>query len=358
LAFTKFKRFPILSFGILWFFISLAPTSNLLVPISGLLYEHWLYLPMIGIFLILIWLGIIATEKYSLQKVLAGIFIIFFVFLSWRTIERNKDWKDPITFYNQTLKYAPNSYRVINNLGMAYADQNDHWQAEEMYKRAINLDLANPVAYHNLGNTYRKTGEIDSAIENFKTAISQATAGQCVSEHAQIVVQRIIDNLTTAQEIPDKSKEIEAIRKVCRMGKMRQVKLTKVDVFIEDKFGELFLFDIKTAKPNVGGFKEFKRTLLEWVAAVLADDPKKKVNTAIAIPYNPYEPKPYTRWTMRGMLDMEKELKVADDFWNFLGGKGAYQNLLDCFEEVGIELRIEIDAYFSKFKNRMKRKSD
>ncbi|PIP17791.1 MAG: hypothetical protein COX43_02380, partial [Parcubacteria group bacterium CG23_combo_of_CG06-09_8_20_14_all_35_9] len=172
LAFTKFKRFPILSFGILWFFISLAPTSNLLVPISGLLYEHWLYLPMIGIFLILIWLGIIATEKYSLQKVLAGIFIIFFVFLSWRTIERNKDWKDPITFYNQTLKYAPNSYRVINNLGMAYADQNDHWQAEEMYKRAINLDLANPVAYHNLGNTYHAIGKTDLAIENYKTAIS------------------------------------------------------------------------------------------------------------------------------------------------------------------------------------------
>jgi len=61
---------------------------------------------------------------------------------------------------------------------------------------------------------------------------------------------------------------------------------------------------------------------------------------------------------MRGMLDMEKELKVADDFWNFLGGKGAYQNLLDCFEQAGVELRVEIDAYFSKFKNRMKRKSD
>jgi len=210
----------------------------------------------------------------------------------------------------------------------------------------------------NFGTSIFEPVAVELAKNNFKTAISQATAGQCVSEHAQIVVQRIIDNLTTAQEIPDKSKEIEAIRKVCRMGKMRQVKLTKVDVFIEDKFGELFLFDIKTAKPNVGGFKEFKRTLLEWVAAVLADDPKKKVNTAIAIPYNPYEPKPYTRWTMRGMLDMEKELKVADDFWNFLGGKGAYQNLLDCFEEVGIELRIEIDAYFSKFKNRMKRKSD
>lgn len=50
LAFSQFKRFPIVSFGILWFFIGLAPTSNLLIPVSGLLYEHWLYLPLIGIF--------------------------------------------------------------------------------------------------------------------------------------------------------------------------------------------------------------------------------------------------------------------------------------------------------------------
>ena len=39
------------------------------------------------------------------------------------------------------------------------------------------------------------------------------------------------------------------------------------------------LFDIKTAKPNKGGFKEYKRTLLEWVACVLADHPKQMVKT-------------------------------------------------------------------------------
>ncbi len=172
LAFSQFKRFPVLSFGILWFFIGLAPTSNLVIPISGLLYEHWLYLPMVGIFLILVWLGEVLTKRYNLQKILIGILIAFLIFLSVLTIDRNRDWQDPITFYNQTLKYAPTSYRVINNLGMAYDDKDDYEQAEKTYQRAISLDPSNPVAYHNLGNTYRKTGEIDSAIENFKTAIS------------------------------------------------------------------------------------------------------------------------------------------------------------------------------------------
>lgn len=82
---------------------------------------------------------------------------------------------------------------------------------------------------------------------------------------------------------------------------------------------------------------------------ILANNPKADINTFIAIPYNPYEPEPCTRWTMRGMLDLDNELKVADEFWDFLGGKGTYKDLLDCFERVGIELREEIDNYFKRF---------
>lgn len=116
--------------------------------------------------------------------------------------------------------------------------------------------------------------------------------------------------------------------------------------------GEIFLFDIKTAKPNISNFKDFKRTLLERVAIVFSINPKAKINTLVAIPYNPYEPKPYERWTLKGMLDLENELRVAEEFWDFLGGKGVYQDLLDCFEKVGIELRPEIDQYFKKFSNK------
>jgi type II restriction enzyme len=50
------------------------------------------------------------------------------------------------------------------------------------------------------------------------------------------------------------------------------------------------------------------------------------------------------------MLDLDNELKVAEEFWDFLGGKGAYLELLNCFERAGIELRPEIDKYFLKFK--------
>jgi hypothetical protein len=47
---------------------------------------------------------------------------------------------------------------------------------------------------------------------------------------------------------------------------------------------------------------------------MLARNPDIDIHSCIAIPYNPYEPKPYERWTLKGMLDLEEELKVAEEF--------------------------------------------
>lgn len=201
----------------------------------------------------------------------------------------------------------------------------------------------------NFGTSVFEPVAVALAKLNFADAKAQIKAGEYISEEAFRVIQEIMTDLTAANGLPDKPTEIERIRAVCQTGKMVKVKPTKVDVFVEAMSGEIFLFDIKTAKPNAGGFKEFKRTLLEWIAAVLADTPSAKVNSLIAIPYNPYAPEPYNRWTMRGMLDLPQELKVAEEFWDFLGGEGAYEDLLNIFERVGIELRSEIDEYFSKF---------
>ena len=61
--------------------------------------------------------------------------------------------------------------------------------------------------------------------------------------------------LLQQQALRTKQKEIERIRKVCQTGDMIKVKPTKVDLMFESKDGAYFLFDIKTAKPNAGGFK-------------------------------------------------------------------------------------------------------
>jgi len=184
---------------------------------------------------------------------------------------------------------------------------------------------------------------------NFSVAQKQFVVGDTISEQAQTEIQRIMNELTTGKN-PSKRDEIARIRKVCIKGSMNKLKTVKVDLFVKSRDGAIHLFDLKTAKPNISNFKDFKRTLLEWTAIFLSKHPEANINSYVAIPYNPYEPKPYERWTLKGMLDLDNELKVAEEFWDFLGGEGAYSRLLDCFERVGIELRPEIDKYFSKFK--------
>jgi len=187
------------------------------------------------------------------------------------------------------------------------------------------------------------------ANNRFAKAQSQYIVGNSISEGCQQAIQNIINQLTIGKN-PDKKKELEELRKSASQGRVNKMKTVKVDLFIESKEGELFLFDLKTAKPNISNFKDFKRTLLEWAGIALTQNKNAKVNTLIAIPYNPYEPEPYERWTIKGMLDDKYELKVAEQFWDFLGGHGAYNDLLGCFEKAGIELRPEIDEYFERFK--------
>jgi len=200
----------------------------------------------------------------------------------------------------------------------------------------------------NFGTTIFEPVAIALAKTTFKSAEKQQTAGRSISSEAQNAIQTIMDDLTAARNLPDKLHEIERIRGVCQKGEMKEVKLTKVDVKLVSKNDEIFLIDIKSAKPNIGEFKGYKRTLLEWVGVTLAEHPKAHIHTLLAIPYNPYEPKEYGRWTMRGMIDLEYELKVAEEFWDFLGGAGSYETLLHVFEKVGVELRPEIDAYFAQ----------
>ena len=182
----------------------------------------------------------------------------------------------------------------------------------------------------------------------FKKVETQYIVGSSIFSNCQQKVQSIINQLTINPK-PNKIAELNLL-KDSLSGNINKLKPAKVDLFVENANGEQFLFDLKTAKPNKGDFQKYKQTLLEWAGIAYTANKNAKVHTVIAIPYNPYEPQPYQFWTLAGMLDLQEELMVAETFWDFLGGTGAYNELLDCFEKAGIELRHEIDEYFAKFK--------
>ena len=182
----------------------------------------------------------------------------------------------------------------------------------------------------------------------FKEVQSQYKLGDTITTAAQDEIQSIMNDLSIGGDV-DKKDETERIRNVAQKGKQNNLHSVKVDLFLISHSNEVYMFDLKTVKPNKGDFISYKRNMLEWLAIYFFQYPKAKVNTLISIPYNPYEPEPYKRWTMKGMLDLKNEVMVAEEFWDFLAGNGTYEALLDCFEAAGIELRPEIDSYFSKF---------
>jgi len=171
-----------------------------------------------------------------------------------------------------------------------------------------------------------------------------------ISSEAQILIQQMIDDIRTTRSKPDKQNEIIEILRVAQKGELRKVKRPTIDLFLLGHDGTEYYFDLKTAKPNIAQIVDHKRTLLEWVAIRGAVNQRPKIYTGLAIPYNPYEPEPYVRWTFQGMFDMPNEMKVADEFWNFLGSNNTYEQLLDVFEKVGVELRPEIDDRFATFR--------
>lgn len=239
---------------------------------------------------------------------------------------------------NKFKNYKPKSNEMPFHVRLLGKDRMALYSFIQSLNTTFGASLFEPVAV-TLANTNKK----------FKMAECQHVVGDSISEMAQREIQEIMNGLSIGGD-PKKKLEIERIRRNCNNGGVKKIKTVKVDLYLESIENEIYLFDLKTAKPNKSNFKDFKRTLLEWTAIELLNKPNAKINSLIAIPYNPYEPEPYQFWTLKGMLDLEEELKVAEKFWDFIGGEGSYEILLDCFEKVGIELRPEIDEYFLRFK--------
>ncbi len=183
---------------------------------------------------------------------------------------------------------------------------------------------------------------------HFRQAINQYKQfNNTISTESQRIIQQIIDDLQAMRKQPDKQKEIDMLLLVAKRGEIKIIKRPRIDLFLEGNDGTEYYIDLKTAKPNIENIVGYKRKILEWVAIRGVIEPRPMIFTGIAIPYNPYEPEPYARWTFQGMFDIPNEMMVAEEFWNFLGGDDTYENLLQLFERVGLNLRHEIDAKFN-----------
>jgi type II restriction enzyme len=64
---------------------------------------------------------------------------------------------------------------------------------------------------------------------------------------------------------------------------------------------------------------------------------QESAHTWWGVPYNPYGRGEY-RWIYPpAFFDFEQEVMLGEPFWNFVGGAGTYDELLEVYREVGEE---------------------
>jgi len=170
-AFRKKKADKLFFFCISWFFIALLPVTNIYPPLPFYMTEHYLYLPSIGFFIILA-RGLISLYSVKRLKWL-GIFLTgsLLIFYSGMTINQNNYWKNLLTFYEKTLKYAPDNVKVNSDLGNLYNDTGRYKEAINLLEKAIQLDPTYANSYNNLGNSYYAIGNIKEAISLYNKSL-------------------------------------------------------------------------------------------------------------------------------------------------------------------------------------------
>lgn len=165
----KNKKSTWIWLGACWMIIPLLPVSGIF-PINGILYEHWLYLPQVGWWLMIYGVLLLSFGKFWNKKIIKQVFGLalgIWLILTWR---QNYIWANPIRFYNYTLGFAQTA-RLHNNLAMAYADQNNLDKAISHYQRSIEISDIYPQTHFNLGNAYIEIDELEQAEREFLRAI-------------------------------------------------------------------------------------------------------------------------------------------------------------------------------------------
>ncbi len=167
LAFYIARRQRLISFCILWFIINLVIESSVIG--LEMIYEHRLYLPMLGFALIVSCLLFHFLSKRRLWAIVVSAVII--LFLCTGTYVRNRVWRDSITLWSDVLSKSPQSHRAHNNLGNALKKQGRTAEAMEHYLQALWIKPDYEIAHNNLGNALDKHGRIAEAMEHYLQAL-------------------------------------------------------------------------------------------------------------------------------------------------------------------------------------------
>jgi len=141
-------RRPWIGFGVLWAALHLLP-GNSIIPRYDLANERQLYLANVGIFMGFAALLAQAAQRLSPHTATLAATVLATA-LAIATADRNRVYRDEISFWQDAATKSPTNARAHNNLGYAYAKSGRFDDARRAYGRALELRPGYQRARNNL----------------------------------------------------------------------------------------------------------------------------------------------------------------------------------------------------------------
>lgn len=183
IAFYYRKKCGAISFGIIFFFITIALATNILMLIGTTMGDRLLYTPVLGICIAFVFIIFHSFKKIQIDsnstRLIVG-FGLLFLALFTNSFQRNKDWKSNFTLLTSDINHAPNSARVNFNYATTFftdlpedvsQQQSQLPSIIEYYNRALLIDPNDKGTLVNLGVCYYRIKEYDKAYTSTSKAM-------------------------------------------------------------------------------------------------------------------------------------------------------------------------------------------
>lgn len=176
---AKKSEFKPISFGILWFFVALIPTSSV-VPLAEPINDHRMFFPFVGLtlsatvalkYFVMDYLApVLSLQQRSAALVTTAVLILATHFVGVR--HRNAVWHSEETlWYDVTLK-SPKNARGLMNYGLTQMGKGNYRVAASYFEKAAAMWPDYPLVHVNLGVLRGALGEHTKAEDHFRRAIA------------------------------------------------------------------------------------------------------------------------------------------------------------------------------------------
>ena len=168
------RRSRPLFFFLGFFFVALAPASNLFIPIGSIMAERFLYLPSLGLAGCLVAAAAEIARAANLTRAWWKWAALGFVCLAFglRTYARNFDWRDDESLWTSAIHAYPESARPHNNLGNVLLARSDLPGAAAEFEAALRIRPDYAEAHYNLGKMLAQIpGRLAEAIAEYQAAL-------------------------------------------------------------------------------------------------------------------------------------------------------------------------------------------